>query len=163
MTDPELPDAVEALADQLRDEVGAVVASLLSLFGPAAAEEVTRLDDLVHTRARTWALELLGDDDRIAADTVIGLAPVLWPGQCEPVIDWASPLGRAIARSVGHPTAQEVTYSVAGAMLGVTKQRVGQWVKDGRLRVGEHGGVASDTIGLLLRARADEARRPVEA
>jgi len=144
--------AIQALAAQLCDEVGAVVFGLMGLFGPA--EELLRLDEVLHARAVMWAAQLLGEDDNIAADTVNDLASVLWPGQCEPVIDWTSPLGRAMARSVGHPNAKEVTYSVAGAMLGVTKQRVGQWVDDGRLSRGDISGVTSDSIRNFLRGRA---------
>ena len=53
-----------------------------------------------------------------------------------------SPTGTGRRRSVGHPSAKSISYSVASAMLDYTKQRIGQLVADDLLQHAE-GGVQS--------------------
>jgi hypothetical protein len=138
------------LIRQLRADVGAVTWRLTVLLGPC--EELELVDQRVHASAVVWAASLLGDDDKLAAQTVIDLMMLLWPNS-DPTTDWwRTPLGHAVARSVGHPTAEVVSYSVAGAMLGCTKQNVGKLVQAGRLDRGPNGGVTTQSVRAALHA-----------
>ncbi|MEU8544267.1 hypothetical protein AB0C52_30475 [Streptomyces sp. NPDC048717] len=56
------------------------------------------------------------------------------------------------ASSIGHPDAENVTYSVAGAMLGgITKQRVAALVNEGKLDRHPDGGVTVVSIQQRLK------------
>ncbi|WP_019901206.1 hypothetical protein [Salinispora arenicola] len=141
-----MSDLHQAITEQIRDEVAAVALALEALIGP----DCPRVSERVQDRAPMWAAQLLDEDDRLAAQTVIDLMNVLPP----PTADWwGSPLGQAVARSVGHPDADHVSYSVAGAMLGVSKQAVAKMVGTGRLSRGSDGGVTTASIQHLLRQR----------
>lgn len=141
-----MSDLHQAITAQIRDEVAAVALALEALIGP----DCPRVSERVQDRAPMWAAQLLDEDDRLAAQTVIDLMNVLPP----PTADWwGSPLGQAVARSVGHPDADHVSYSVAGAMLGVSKQAVAKMVGTGRLSRGPDGGVTTASIQQLLRQR----------
>lgn len=141
------------LADQLRDEVGAIVRSLAALLGPS--EQLLMLEQQVESRAAMWASNLLGDDDNLAAETVIDLVNLFFPGDAGPDAGWwRTPLGRAAARSVGFPGADVVSYSVAGAMLGCTKQYIGKLAAAGRLDRGSSGGVTTASIRDFLKDAA---------
>jgi hypothetical protein len=140
-------DMHAALTEQLRQDVGAVAAALDALIGTT---EMTAADR-VHARAPMWAANLLGGDDKLAAQTVIDVMCVIGADDHQPIEWWATPLGRAVARSVGHPTADTVSYSVAGAMLGVTKQAIHKMVKSGRLTPGRDGGVTVASVQALIR------------
>jgi hypothetical protein len=150
------PGAFTELVEQLRTEVGAAAGGLLALLGQSP--EMLLVEQQVHSRAVMWASCLLGDDDRLAAQTVTGLAGVLFPGSTGPAATWwRTPLGRAAARSGGYPGADVVSYSVAGAMLGYSKQYVGKLVAAGRLERGPSGGVTSASVRALLKAGAGQA------
>lgn len=141
-----MSDLHQAITEQIRDEVAAVALALEALIGP----DCPRVSERVQDRAPMWTAQLLDEDDRLAAQTVIDLMNVLPP----PTADWwGSPLGQAVARSVGHPDADHVSYSVAGAMLGVSKQAVAKMVGTGRLSRGSDGGVTTASIQQLLRQR----------
>lgn len=151
-------DVFAELTEQLRDDVGAVAGNLVALLGPSA--EPRMLEQLVNARAEMWAANLLGDDDRLAAQTVIDLACVLFPGDAAPGADWwRTPLGQAAARSTGAPAAETVSYSVAGAMLGCSKQYIGKLVGDGRLRRGGNGGVTMTSVRAILNRTARSGSR----
>lgn len=152
----EQPTAHEALAEQLRSDIGAVAWGLTALLGPDEATRV--LDAKISARAPMWASQLLADDDKLAAQTVIDLMNVLWPTNTEPPPEWwSSPLGQAAARSIGHHGAETVSYSVAGAMLGCSKQYVSKLVAGGKLERGTEGGVTTSSVRALLRARTAAA------
>lgn len=88
----------------------------------------------------------------VAADDLAALArrkPWEW---------WDTPLGRAVWEA-GHSPAH-VTYAVAGRLLGVTRQRVGQLVADGRLAIGPAGGVDARSLRRLLANRAASQTTP---
>lgn len=111
--------------------------------------------DLVRVRARVveraaaWAHQLLGEDETVCRRTVIRLAITLFPGDgpFDPPIDWwRTPLGRVMASRVGHPGAEAVSYSVAGAMLGITRQGVHDLVTRGKLRRHDSGGVTTSSV-----------------
>lgn len=59
-------------------------------------------------------------------------------------------------RRAGHPSAQAVSYSVAGAMLGVTRQGVHDLVTRGKLARHPDGGVTVDSV----RARLNRITTP---
>jgi hypothetical protein len=135
---------VVELAEQLRAEIGAVVGATVALFGPSAAHLEAQLD----VCALLWASQLLSDDDKLAAQTVIDLVCVRWPNGTEPPTDWwGTPFGRAVAASVGHPTSDVVSYSVAGAMLGCSKQYIQRMADRGDLvRGGDGYGVTVESV-----------------
>lgn len=145
MPDVDLHAAVTA---QLRDEVGCLALALDALIGAVDS----RAADRVHAQAPRWAANILGDDDKLAAQTVIDIMCVIGADAGQPTEWWATPLGRAVARSVGHPTADVVSYSVAGAMLGYSKQAVHKMVKTGRLTAGDSGGVTVASVQAMIRA-----------
>jgi hypothetical protein len=110
----------------------------------------------VAARSRTWAAELLGDDDRLAASTAIRMVAALYPGDTPfdpPSRWWRTPLGQVVIRRAGHPSAQAVSYPVAGAMLGMTRQGVHDLVIRGKLARHPDGGVTVDSV----RARLNRA------
>jgi hypothetical protein len=141
------PGPHAALTEQLRDEVGGIALALDALLG---ATDV-RTADRVHAHAPMWAAALLGDDDRLAAQTVIDVMNVIGTGSEPALLWWSTPLGRAVARSVGHPSADTVSYSVAGAMLGCSKQAVHKRVAAGSLVRGDDGGVTTESVRVLIR------------
>ena len=117
----------------------------------------------VRAGAGGWAARLLGGDERAAAETAGRLIGALYPGDGPfdpPAGWWRTPLGQAVARRVGHPGAEAVSYVVAAAMLGMTRQGVHDLAARGKLDRHPEGGVTTASI----RARLDrrERRRPVE-
>ena len=64
---------------------------------------------------------------------------------------WRTPLGQSLAVRVGHPTAEAVTYPVAGAMLGITRQGVHDLVTRGKLARHPTGGVLTTSVRDRLR------------
>lgn len=135
---------VRMLGTFLTEDPTAVPAATVALVGPD--EAVRALEGQVHEMAPMWAAQLLQDeDDKLAAQTVIDLMSALWR-EGEPSTDWwETPLGRAVARSTG-TSLDVVSYSVAGAMLGTSKQYVGKLVGQGRLERGPDGGVTHASV-----------------
>lgn len=131
------------LAAQIQDELERLLWALVPLLGQALHDDYGRRPGEV---AGMLAAQLTAGDDRLAAETVIDLAAAgVIPD--DPVSEWwATPLGRAVAASVGHPSAEHVSYSVAGAMLGVTRGRVGQLVAARKLDRHPDGGVSVASI-----------------
>ncbi|WP_344486482.1 hypothetical protein [Nonomuraea monospora] len=119
----------------------------------ASDELLTPIKDRLHVEAEVWAAQLLGPDRRQAALTAAKLIAVLFPGD-EPFDPpeqwWRTPLGRAVARGAGHPSATAVSYSTAGAMLGITRQGVHDLVKRGKLDRDPEGGVTTSSIQARL-------------
>ncbi len=117
-------------------------------------EGVESLRAAVHKRARIWATTMVGPDDQAAVGTIMRVVATLYPGDgpFHPPLDWwRSPLGQVVARRVGHPTAPAVSYAVAGAMLGITRQGVHDLVSRGKLARHPEGGVRCSSVrGRLL-------------
>jgi hypothetical protein len=116
-------------------------------------EAVDAVRALVRARATGWAGSMLGPDDRAAVGTLMRVVSTLYPGDgpFQPPLDWwRSPLGRVLARRVGHPTAGSVPYSVAGAMLGITRQGVHDLVSRGKLERHPEGGVTPASVRARL-------------
>jgi hypothetical protein len=103
----------------------------------------------VHERTAAWTAQLLGPDARQARFTAARLVATLYPGDTAfdpPASWWATPLGRVVARRVGHPGARHVSYAVAGAMLGVTRQAVHDLIQRGKLDRHPDGGVRVSSV-----------------
>lgn len=115
----------------------------------------------LHADAETWAARLLGADERQAVHTAARLVAALYPGDAPfdpPEAWWRTPLGRVVARRVGHPGAERVSFSVAGAMLGITRQGVHDLVTRNKLRRHPDGGVATASVADRLREQAQPDR-----
>lgn len=107
-------------------------------------------------RAERWAEDMLGTDERRAVHTLSRLIAALHPGDGAfdpPAQWWATPLGQVVVRRVGHPFAVAVPYSVAGAMLGVTRQFVHNLVTRGKLERHPDGGVTVASVQARLALR----------
>ncbi|NUT50837.1 MAG: hypothetical protein HOV94_26540 [Saccharothrix sp.] len=106
--------------------------------------------------AARLAAAMEGDDDTAAVHAIARFVGALYPGDGPfdpPAEWWRSPLGQVVARRMGHPTARAVSYSVAGAMLGVTKQGVHDLVRRGKLeRNSDGGGVTVASVRARLGA-----------
>ncbi|MGK5678590.1 hypothetical protein [Actinoplanes sp. URMC 104] len=121
-------------------------------------DAVDALRQLARLRARGWAATIGGDDDTAATMALARLIAALYPadGPFDPPADWwATPLGQVVARRVGHPWAESISYATAGAMLGITRQGVHDLVRRGRLPRHPDGGVPSVAVRDRLRASSD--------
>lgn len=120
--------------------------------------DLDELHDQVHADSKTWAEQLLGDNDKQARQLAIRLLTVLYPGDTPfdpPESWWATPLGRVAARRAGHPSRQHVSFGVAGAMLGITRQGVHDLVNRNKLHRHPDGGVTVESIQARLNRRRD--------
>ncbi len=144
--------------DQLIDQLVRLVD--IKLLDPLeilldGAEPVGHARDLVHQRAVEWAERMLDGADTVAIGTIIRLTATLYPGDgpFDPPVDWwRTPMGQVVALRVGHPTAAAVSYPVAGAMLGITRQGVHDLLTRGKLARHPEGGVLPESIRDRLRA-----------
>lgn len=118
--------------------------------------EISRLRHRLQIEAEVWAAQLLGRDDalaeRVARQLVAALHPAGEPFE-PPESWWRTPFGRAVARRVGHPSTTHVSFSVAGAMLGISRQGVHDLVTRGKLDRHPDGGVSTDSIRDRLAGR----------
>jgi len=142
---------LDQVGAQLADELGAAIYPLAVLAGPEAAVRWPRAIAVV---APVLAAQLVqDDDDRLAAQTTIDVMAALFPrGEPDPAW-WSTPLGRMVARSVGHDDSEAVTQSVAAAMLGVTRGTVAQLVHRGTLDRHPDGGVLRSSVMRRLAGR----------
>lgn len=144
-------DPVAAAAEQIADEIEArLIWPLEGLVG--TDEAFTLIRERAATSARMLAGQLASGDDRLAAQTAIDLAGAILPDEI-PDDWWATSLGKLVAQSVGHPTAEAVSFSVAAAMLGVSKGRAQALVGAGKLERHPDGGITSTSVRLHLNAR----------
>ncbi|PYC74963.1 hypothetical protein C7C45_03495 [Micromonospora arborensis] len=112
-------------------------------------DSIDPLRALIRDRARSWATTIVSGDDRAAVSVIMRAISTLYPGDgpFDPPLDWwRGPFGQAVARRVGHPTAESVSYAVAGAMLGITRQGVHDLVSRNRLARHPEGGVRSASV-----------------
>jgi len=117
-------------------------------------DAVSALRVLVRLRAGQWASQMQDGDDPTAVRAAIRLIATLYPDDRAfdpPVEWWRTPLGGVVARRVGHPAAESVSYATAGAMLGITRQGVHDLVRRGRLPRHPDGGVPSAAVRDRLR------------
>ena len=122
--------------------------------------------DRVRAAAEEWATQLLGEDRAAAvmctAQLIAALTCIAWnatmaalyPGDHfdPPAGWWGTPFGRAVARQAGYPGVDHVSYSVAGAMLGVTRQGVHDLVTRGKLARHADGGVTTESVRNRMRS-----------
>jgi hypothetical protein len=109
---------------------------------------------IVRTRAGLLARRMLDGDDQTAVGTIMRIVSTFDPGDSpfDPPVDWwRTPMGQVMARRVGHPTAESVSYPVAGAMLGITRQGVHDLVSRGKLARHPEGGVVPASVRDRLR------------
>ncbi|MEU8331123.1 hypothetical protein [Micromonospora sp. NPDC048839] len=110
---------------------------------------IDSLRSVVEDRARSWAATMVGGDEQAAYGVIVRAISTLYPGDgpFNPPLDWwRTPLGQIVARRVGHPTAESVSYAVAGAMLGITRQGVHDLAARGKLARHPEGGVLSCAV-----------------
>lgn len=67
---------------------------------------------------------------------------------------WRSPLGRAVAASIGTDDAQAVGASVAAAMLGISPSRVHALAEGGKLDRHPDGGIVRASVMRRLVAQS---------
>lgn len=118
-------------------------------------EALDALHQRCRARAQAWAAQLLGDDDQVAVHTAARLVAALYPSDTvfnPPAEWWQTPLGEVVARRMGHPSAESVPYSVAGAMLGMTRQGVHDLVTRGKLDRHSTGGVTVASVRARINA-----------
>ncbi|WP_434446088.1 hypothetical protein [Lentzea sp. E54] len=145
----------------LRDDLIRLVTSRLldplEILLPQA--DLDGLRSSVEADAEMWAAQLLGPDDALAKQVAIRLMAVLYPGDAPfdpPERWWATPLGRVTARRAGHPSRENVSLGVAGAMLGITRQGVHDLVHRNKLLRHPDGGVTVDSIRARLGLRREQ-------
>lgn len=122
---------------------------------------VRPLRERIRADAEMWAAQLLGQDDRQARHTGSRLIGAFYPGDGPfemPAEWWATPLGQAVARRIGHPERAAVSYPVAAAMLGITRQGVHDLVRRGKLDRDSGGGVTAASVQARLLSRNDDRR-----
>lgn len=112
-------------------------------------ESTRRLRDEVRANADMWAAQLLGPDERVAGLMAARLIAALYPGDAPfdpPDEWWRTPLGRVTARRLGHPSRGNVSFSVAAAMLGITRQGVHDLTARHKLQRHSDGGVSATSV-----------------
>jgi hypothetical protein len=103
-----------------------------------------------------WTEELLGPDDDTARTTAIRLVGTLFPADepfNPPAQWWATPFGRAVLLRAGHPNAEAVSFTVAAAMLGISRQGVHDLARRGKVQAHPDGGVTVDSVQARLKER----------
>ena len=151
----------DAIRGSTHEDLAQHLASLISsrLLDPLEilVGDTRDLRPRVEADARAWAKTLLGDDDQPARLLAIRLVSALYPSDSafEPPSEWwSTPLGRVVAWRAGHPWAEAVSYSVAGAMLGVTRQGVHDLVRRGKLARHPEGGVTTASVRARIESRS---------
>lgn len=147
-----------ALAEQLR---GLAETRLLDPLEILTGDDdlVRPLRERVQADAEMWAAQLLGPDDRTARHAGARIIGAFYPGDGPfemPAEWWRTPLGRAVARRIGHPARTVVSYPEAAAMLGITRQGVHDLVRRGKLDRHADGGVTAASVQARLRSRTEE-------
>jgi hypothetical protein len=109
------------------------------------AEPLRALRRRLDADAQMWAAQILGPDPALARSACARVLAVVQPSDPDPSW-WRTPFGRAVVRLVGHPGRASVSRSVAGAMLGITRQGVQDLVNRGKLARHPDGGVSVASI-----------------
>jgi hypothetical protein len=138
------------LAQQLMAAMGNRLLDPLEILLDDPVEE---LRGRCERAAESWAARLLGPDAGYAIASIIG---ALYPSDSafDPPADWwQTPLGRVVLLRAGFPGREAVSYAVAGAMLGVTRQGVHDLVTRGKLARHPDGGVTVTSIRERIQVR----------
>jgi hypothetical protein len=139
-----------ALAQQL---VTLMSGRLLDPLEILLADPVEDLRQRCEGAAQIWAARLLGPNAAHAIASIIG---ALYPSDdlFDPPADWwRTPLGRVVLSRVGFPGREAVSYAVAGAMLGVTRQGVHDLVMRHKLARHPDGGVTVTSVRERIQLR----------
>ncbi|WP_030105697.1 hypothetical protein [Actinoalloteichus caeruleus] len=145
-----------ALRDQLIALVDARCVDPLEIL-LEDADTADALRHRVRERAPAWARAMVAGDDVEATLAITRVIATLYPGDgpFDPPADWwRTPLGTITARRVGHPSAHALSYPVAGAMLGISRQGVHDLVNRGKLERHPDGGVTASSVRDRSRANA---------
>lgn len=144
-----------ALREHLLGLVEELFLTPLEILGTAPT--ATRaLREWAAVDSSAWAGQLLGPDAWLARQTATRLTSALRGSDGEfnpPTAWWGTPLGRVVARTLGHPGTEAISYAVAGAMLGVTRQAVHDLVVRGKLERSVDGGVVVASVQARLVSR----------
>ncbi|MBP0454005.1 hypothetical protein J5Y04_31350 [Kitasatospora sp. RG8] len=142
---------IDSLDHQINQEFELVAWRLELLTGDQGFADAVRFS-LSQASVR-YAVQLRSDDDATMGGAVLDLVTNLYPDDA-PIPDdwWDTPLGRATAASTGQPTAESVTYSVAGAMLGIDAEAVELLARTCQLDGHPDGGVTSLSVQQYLQA-----------
>lgn len=143
---------VERLAQHLREVIDARLLDPLEIL-LESADAVAGTRGQIAERACDWAQDVLGTDERRAVAAISRLIAALYPGDGPfdpPAEWWRTPLGQAVVRRIGHPFAEAVSYPVAGAMLGITRQFVHNLAGRGKLERHPDGGVTVASVRARL-------------
>ncbi|MBP2321051.1 hypothetical protein JOF56_001436 [Kibdelosporangium banguiense] len=144
---------------------GPLARQLMAIMGSRLLDplEILLNDPVTDLRARCewaalqWADRLLGPEANFAIATIIG---ALYPGDeaFDPPADWwTTPLGRVVLLRMGFPGREAVSYAVAGAMLGVTRQGVHDLVTRHKLARHPDGGVTVTSVQERIKQRGQRA------
>jgi len=147
-----------ALVHQLEQEIERrLLAPLTLLFDEGdAADAVQAIRRQSAADVQMWAAQLLGPDEDLAVTVAHRLLAALYPDGFEvPPSWWRTPLGQVVASRLGHPHAASVTRTVAGAMLGITRQAVQDLLNRGKLARHPDGGVSVASVRERLNNRPD--------
>ncbi len=142
---------VELAAELLRLVERRIVDPLEILLG--SDEQAGPLRDRLRIETEVWAAQLVGRDHKLAVHTAARLIAALFPGDgpFDPPDEWwGTAFGRVVARLAGHPGRDSVTFSTAGAMLGITRQGVHDLVKRAKLDRHPDGGVTTTSVRARL-------------
>jgi hypothetical protein len=120
------------------------------------ADPVEDLRARCERAAHMWAARLQGPNATYAIASIIG---ALYPS--DDVFDppaewWQTPLGRVVLSRMGFPGREAVSYAVAGAMLGVTRQGVHDLVTRNKLSRHPDGGVTVTSIQERVQLRGQK-------
>ena len=119
-------------------------------------DAVCALRELVRRRAGDWARRMTAGPDDEAVRIALRVVGTLYPSDRAfdpPPAWWGTPLGQVVARRVGHPTVEAVSYATAGAMLGISRQGVHDLVRRGKLVRHPDGGVRPSSVRDRLRGQ----------
>lgn len=135
---------IDETTEQLSAEIGDVARSIGDILGADIAEQIElRLE----SRCRLLAAELCSEDDHAAAEAARTVMFVRWPEGCEPPPEWwRTPVGRMVARSIGHEDGDSVSRSVAAAILGVHPGTVATLLERGKLERHPDGGITRASV-----------------
>ncbi|WP_229069300.1 hypothetical protein [Actinoplanes sp. DH11] len=134
---------MDALAEQLLRLVEVRLLDPLEILLEDGETSVA-LRSMLRRRAAGWAHTIEYGDHAAAVHAIARVMATLHSDEhafAPPPEWWRTPLGQAVVRRVGHPFAESVSLTTAGAMLGISRQGVHDLVRRGRLPRHPDGGV----------------------
>lgn len=141
--------------------ISELAAQLVAEIDARHVEPIERMTDPM---VRTWILQRLEDiaearvlpllDDVEGYETAIEILYLTHGHQDPDPAWWSTPLGRACGAALGQDDVT-LSYSQAGAILGVTKGTIGKLVERGTLPRHPDGGIPRSAV-LARRRRLDQ-------